>query len=297
MNGKKIAISIISLSILLGGCSFMGQSDEKEKKADDGTTPVAEYKGQGFIFVDGDKSKEIVEKNAAEIKKRAIAYMKDTYKTNVKVNNVVPARDAAVVMVEAEEPIEFHTSVIVGLDMQKKELDPSPNVWSQDGVVEGAIVSGLYAKAYKEEFIQLDSFTANEAKKYDLEGYNQKSIDKTQAGGYEQRFYYISVSSLEFPTVYKAYLQNNNLSNDSELLRSLFLKDNPDFSNVSISCRYFFKSKGLPKQEEVDKMREDLNLSKGLPKGLYSIDVYKNFIVNRVGLPNGDSTRAQELQK
>ncbi|SQC70612.1 Uncharacterised protein [Listeria fleischmannii subsp. fleischmannii] len=51
MNGKKIAISIISLSILLGGCSFMGQSDEKEKKADDGTTPVAEYKGQGFILL------------------------------------------------------------------------------------------------------------------------------------------------------------------------------------------------------------------------------------------------------
>nr|WP_254259878.1 DUF1672 family protein [Listeria fleischmannii] len=94
--------------------------------------------------------------------------MKDTYKTNVKVNNVVPARDAAVVMVEAEEPIEFHTSVIVGLDMQKKELDPLPNVWSEEGKVESGIISGLYVKAYEEEFKRLDVFTKKRSRKIQL---------------------------------------------------------------------------------------------------------------------------------
>lgn len=72
---------------------------------------------------------------------------------------MVLARDAAVVMVEAEEPIQFHTSVIVGLDMQKKELDPPSFVRSEEGEVEGAIISGLYARAYKEEFERLDAFT------------------------------------------------------------------------------------------------------------------------------------------
>jgi hypothetical protein len=294
MNGKKIAISIISLSILLGGCSFMGNSGEKEKKADEGTTPVAEYKGQGFIFVDGDKSKDIVEKNEAEIKKRAIAYMKDTYKTDVKVNNVVPARDAAVVMVEAEEPIEFHTSVIVGLDMQKKELDPLPNVWSQDGLVENAITSGLYVKAYKDEFEQLDTFTKNIAKKYELQGLNQTTIDKTHASGYEKGCYFVPIGG-QSTAVYDAYIKNPNISVSE--IRNLFLKVDSKFKDANISLNFYNKSRGVPKQEKAEQIAQDLKNETGLPKGNYSVILYDNFIVNRVGLPDGDNVRVEDIQK
>ncbi|WP_088815977.1 MULTISPECIES: DUF1672 family protein [Listeria] len=294
MNGKKIAISIIGLSILLGGCSFMGQSDEKEKKIDDGTTPVAEYKGQGFIFVDGDKSKEIVEKNEAEIKKRAIAYMKDTYKTDVKVNNVVPARDAAVVMVEAEDPIEFHTSVIVGLDMQKKKLDPPDFVRSEDGVVESAIVSGLYAKAYEAEFKRLDLFAEKEAEKYNLQGLNQETIDKTQASGYQHSYYFIP-TSIAFDDAYNAYISNPEI-NPTEI-RELFLKEDENFKNVHVALQFYSKSDGLPKQEKADKIAEDLKKEVGLPKAVYTIDIYKNFIVDRVGLPDGENISVEDIQK
>lgn len=293
---RKGAILIVGLSILLGGCSFMN-SNEKEKKADEEITPVADYKGQGFIFVDGDKSKEVVEENKEEIEKRAVTYVKNTYKTDVKVNNVVPARSAAVVMVEAEEPTSFHTSVIVGLDMKKNELDPRENVYSEEGAIEGAIVSSLYALAYKEEFAKLDSFTEQEAEKNHLQGYNQKAIDKTQTGGYEQKYYYVSIASLQFPSVYKAYMQNPDVANDSESLKKLFSKDNPDFSNISISCRYFYDAKELPSQEEVDKIGENLKASIDLPKGVYSVDIYKNAIVNRVGLPDGDSKSTEKIQK
>lgn len=62
MKYKRVVFLAVCLTLLLGGCSTMNDSKEKDKKADDGTTPVAEYKGQGFIFVDGDKSKPIVEK-------------------------------------------------------------------------------------------------------------------------------------------------------------------------------------------------------------------------------------------
>ncbi|EUJ43633.1 lipoprotein [Listeria fleischmannii FSL S10-1203] len=273
----------------------MGNSDEKEKKADDGTTPVAEYEGQGFIFVDGDKSKDIVEKNEAEIKKRAIAYMKDTYKTNVKVNNVVPARDAAVVMVEAEEPIEFHTSVIVGLDMQKKELDPAGSVHSQEGEVESAIVSGLYAKAYEAEFKRLDTISSELANEYNFEGIKQIAIDKTHASGYEQKYYFVSISSLDFPKVYQAYIENTNIT--SVALQNLFMEVENAGEKIDIPLTYFNNKKGLPEQDIVDTMGEELKKISGLPTGTYTIEVYKNFIVNRVGLPNGDSTDTAEIQK
>ncbi|MBC1399760.1 DUF1672 family protein [Listeria fleischmannii] len=291
MNGKKIAISIISLSILLGGCSFMGNSDEKEKKADDGTTPVAEYKGQGFRLVDGDKSKDIVEKNEAEIKKRAITYMKDTYKTNVKVNNVVPARDAAVVKVEAEKPIKFHTSVIVGLDMKKKELYPAGSVHSQEGEVEGAIISGLYVKAYQKEFERLDSFVEKEAKKYNLQGLNQTTIDKTQSSGYEQSYYFVPTGG-EFKTVYETYLKNPTVS--STELRELFAKET---DKMYIAIHYFNISDGLPKQKIADEIGKDLVKENGLPKGTYSTSIFKNFIVNRVGQPDGENIETGDIQK
>ncbi len=272
----------------------MGQSDEKEKKIDDGTTPVAEYKGQGFRLVDGDKSKEIVEKNEAEIKKRAIAYMKDTYKTDVKVNNVVPARDAAVVKVEAEEPIQFHTSVIVGLDMQKKKLDPPDFVRSEDGVVESAIVSGLYAKAYEAEFKRLDLFAEKEAEKYNLQGLNQETIDKTQASGYQHSYYFIP-TSIAFDDAYNAYISNPEI-NPTEI-RELFLKEDENFKNVHVALQFYSKSDGLPKQEKADKIAEDLKKEVGLPKAVYTIDIYKNFIVDRVGLPDGENISVEDIQK
>ncbi|WP_088816370.1 MULTISPECIES: DUF1672 family protein [Listeria] len=291
MKGKKIAISIIGVSILLGGCSFMGQSDEKEKKVDDGTTPVAEYEGQGFIFVDGDKSKDIVEKNEAEIKKRAIKYMKDTYKTDVKVNNVVPARDAAVVMVEAEEPIEFHTSVIVGIDPRSKELN---NTRSEEGKVESGIVSGLYAKAYKEKFVHLDTFAEKEAKENNLQGLNQATIDKTQASGYEQIYYFVPLGG-DFTTVYDAYMKNPNISVDQ--LQVLFSNENSKIEEMDIAIRYFNIGQGLPNQEIVNKIGENLKKEEGLPKGNYNIIIYKNFLVDRVGQPNGDDVRIEGIEK
>lgn len=272
----------------------MNHSDEKEKKADDGTTPVADYKGQGFYLVDGDKSEPIVKKNEAEIKKRAIAYMKDKYKTNVKVNNVVPARDAAVVMVEAEEPIQFHTSVIVGFDMQKKELDPLPNVWSEEGEVEGAIVGGLYAKAYKQEFEKLDTFTKMIAENNGLQGYNNLTIEKTHANGYEKSNFFIT-TSIDFKKTYEAYLANTNITEDK--LRALFLTEDPKFEHTHMVCNFFTKKDKLPPNEEVEKIGSKIKRNSALPKGKYDIVIYKNFIVNRVGLPNGDNISVEDIQK
>lgn len=110
---KKIILSLSAMLLLLSGCFNLNEKTEQEK-AQEGTTPVQDYVGQGFSFVDGDKSEELVKRDEEKIKQEAINYVKNTYKTDVKVNNVVPARNAAVVMVECEEPIQFHTSVIVG---------------------------------------------------------------------------------------------------------------------------------------------------------------------------------------
>ncbi|WP_321146000.1 DUF1672 family protein [Listeria monocytogenes] len=52
----------------------MSETTDQEK-AQEGTTPVQDYVGQGYSFVDGDKSAERVKKHEAEIKQVAIDYI------------------------------------------------------------------------------------------------------------------------------------------------------------------------------------------------------------------------------
>ncbi|EAC8434180.1 DUF1672 family protein [Listeria monocytogenes] len=288
---KKKIIGLLASLLLLGGCINMNEKTEQEK-AQEGTTPVQDYVGQGFSFVDGEKSAERVKQNEEEIKQKAIEYVKTKYKTNVKVNNVVPARNAAVVMVECEEPIQFHTSVIVGESINKK------GEWSarsSEGEVEQAIVSGLYAKAYETEFRNLDTFTEKLAKENNLLGLRDEAIEKTSSSGYTSNHYFIAASSLSFPSVYQAYIENQRIATDE--LKLLFAKEDPEGNILSIPMEFYSKEDKLPEQKVADNLAERLKQEKDLPKGNYMITVYKNFIVNRVGLPDGENIDVTDIIK
>ncbi|MBF2341914.1 DUF1672 family protein [Listeria welshimeri] len=288
---KKKIIGILASLLLLGGCFNMNEKTEQEK-AQEGTSPVQDYVGQGFSFVDGDKSEELVKRDEEKIKQEAINYVKNTYKTDVKVNNVVPARNAAVVMVECEEPIQFHTSVIVGKVINKE------GEWlarSDEGEIEKAIVGGLYAKAYEAEFKNLDAFVEKIAKENDLLGLQAEAINKTASDGYTNNYYFLSIFALDYPSVYNAYLENPEIS--SEELKKLFEKDDSTSKNISIPMKFYSKENILPKQEIADDLANEIKQEEGIPKGRYSVLIYKNFIVNRVGLPDGESIDVEEITK
>ncbi|MBF2460924.1 DUF1672 family protein [Listeria welshimeri] len=288
---KKIILSLSAMLLLLSGCFNLNEKTEQEK-AQEGTTPVQDYVGQGFSFVDGDKSEELVKRDEEKIKQEAINYVKNTYKTDVKVNNVVPARNAAVVMVECEEPIQFHTSVIVGKVINKE------GEWlarSNEGEVEKAIVGGLYAKAYEAEFQRLDTFAEKLAKENNLLGLRNEAIDKTAAEGYTSNHYFIVAMDVYYPSVYNAYLANQGIS--SEELRKLFEKDDPKYGHVSVPMEFYSKENNLPEQKLADDLAEELKQEKGLPRGNYMITMYKNFIVNRVGVPNGEFVSVEDIIK
>lgn len=288
---KRKIIGLLASLLLLGGCFNMNEKTEQEK-AQEGTTPVQDYVGQGYSFVDGNKSAERVKEHEEEIKQEAINYMKNTYKTDVKVNNVVPARNAAVVMVESEEPIQFHTYVIVGLILNKDEVG---NARSDEGEVEKAIVGGLYAKAYEEEFKNLDVFAEKIAKENNLLGMRAEAIDKTASDGYTSNYYFLSIFALDYPSVYNAYLENPKIS--AEELKKLFEKDDPTSKNISIPMKFFVRGNKLPEQGVADNLANDIKQEEGIPKGRYAVLIYKNFIVDRVGLPDGESVDVEGIIK
>ncbi|MBC2110557.1 DUF1672 family protein [Listeria innocua] len=288
---KRKIIGLLASLLLLGGCFNMNEKTEQEK-AQEGTTLVKDYVGQGLSFVDGNKSAERVKEHEEEIKQEAINYMKNTYKTDVKVNNVVPARNAAVVMVESEEPIQFHTYVIVGLILNKDEVG---NARSDEGEVEKAIVGGLYAKAYEEEFKNLDVFAEKIAKENNLLGMRAEAIDKTASDGYTSNYYFLSIFALDYPSVYNAYLENPKIS--AEELKKLFEKDDPTSKNISIPMKFFVRGNKLPEQGVADNLANEIKQEEGIPKGRYAVLIYKNFIVDRVGLPDGESVDVEGIIK
>ncbi|EAC8434182.1 DUF1672 family protein [Listeria monocytogenes] len=293
---KKKIIGLLASLLLLGGCFNMNEKTEQGKaqeKAQEGTTPVQEYVGQGYSFVDGDKSAERVKKHEEEIKQEAINYMKTKYKTDVKVNNVVPARNGAVVIVESEAPIQFTTSVVVKFLLNNKDEIGSGT--SDEGAVEQAIVGGLYAKAYEEEFKHLDEVTEKLASKNDLEGFTQEALDKTSPSGHQGKYYFITAINDDYLSVYNAYLNNTQIS--SKELQALFIKDDPTSKNMTIVVNYFSKNDKLPKQAVVDNLADEFQKESNLPRGFYPIDLFKNLIVNRVGLPDGEHIQAEVFIK
>ncbi|MBC2061569.1 DUF1672 family protein [Listeria marthii] len=289
---KKQIIGLLASLLLLGGCFNINGKTEQEK-AQEGTTPVQDYVGQGYSFVDGNKSAERVKKHEEEIKQAAINYMKTKYKTDVKVNNVVPARNGAVVIVESEAPIQFTTSVVVKFMLNKKDEIGSGS--SSEGAVEQAIIGGLYAKAYEAEFHHLDEFAEELAGKYNLEGYTEEALSKTSPSGYQWKYYFVTVWYDDYLSPYEAYLANPNVS--AEELRILFNKVDPDSKNISIPMAFFSKEDKVPEQKLADKLAEEIKQEEGIPKGSYMVTLYKNFIVNRVGLPDGENVDVEGITK
>ncbi|MBC1620833.1 DUF1672 family protein, partial [Listeria welshimeri] len=166
---------------------------------------------------------------------------------------------------------------------------------SNEGEVEKAIVGGLYAKAYEAEFKNLDAFVEKIAKENNLLGLQAEAINKTASDGYTNNYYFLSIFALDYPSVYNAYLENPKIS--SEELKKLFEKDDSTSKNISIPMKFYSKENILPKQEIADDLANEIKQEEGIPKGRYSVLIYKNFIVNRVGLPDGESIDVEGIIK
>lgn len=166
---------------------------------------------------------------------------------------------------------------------------------SDEGAVEQAIIGGLYAKAYEAEFHHLDEFAEELAEKYDLVGYTEEALDKTLPFGYQGKYYFVTLGYINYLSVYNAYLTNPKISAND--LRTLFRKDDSTGEKMTIAMRFFMEGNQLPEQEFVDNIAEEVLQEPNLPEASYPITIYKNFIVNRVGLPNGENIDVEGVTK
>jgi len=179
------------------------KADEKKQAEASEYMPVQDYTGQGYSFDNGEETGKFANQHRKQIVEKVKQYFRQKYHLDITVHQIYGATDAAVVFVESKKDPKFHTSVIVGIDLENKKIG---NVGAYEGSVEGAITSGLYVMAYEKEFQRLDDFCTAITKEYPVIGRTKEAVDHTASTGFTTPYYYTSTSDLIFPEAYHAFL-------------------------------------------------------------------------------------------
>lgn len=98
---KKLILSSLGLSLVLTGCSDLVVQMKKQLKNKQQYKNKSKLTREGYELDNGEKTDKIAEVNREEIDGAVKAFFRGTYKTEVKVHNVVSAVDGATVFVES----------------------------------------------------------------------------------------------------------------------------------------------------------------------------------------------------
>ena len=227
----------MSVSLLLGGCLNMGNILDEEKAGEarkeayekENYVRIQDYTGEGYTLRNTRKETgQIAEANREELEEAVEAFFLEDYKTKVVVHNIVSAVEGVSVFVESVGEPHFYTFAIVPIDVKNKKVEID-RVWSQEGQVENAIQSGLYAMAFEQEFSKLDEYFDGLARKFPIAGSPVAAIEKVGADGFATPYYYMSTVGETFTNVLELYLNNPSITKKGEC-QYLCVNDNPTFS-------------------------------------------------------------------
>jgi hypothetical protein len=270
---------------MLGGCSDMNKTGiekttdkqtatQEEKQTEDVFVSVQDYKGEGYELDNGEKTDKIAEANREEIDEAVKAFFQDTYKTEVVVHNVVGAVDGATVFVESVGEPHFYTFAIVPIKGDKVLTD---KIWSQEGQVEDAIMTGLFAMIFDEEIAVLNLHLEKVVNENSVTGITKEALQNVHAGGFSTPYYYIDTTGDKFDILLDEYLKNPEKS--SEEWKGFFSRDMYESEDIITTVYLYMEGKNLePDKVVFDKIVSVIEETEGIPKGSYSIYLNDNLV-------------------
>ena len=301
---NKIYYVIVGFLLLLGGCDGMEvtndgepkNSDEKNVYEEENLVRIQDYRGEGFELRGSQKETgEIAEENRAEIEKAVQTFFKENYKTDVTIHNIVSAADGVSVFVESVGEPHFYTFAIVPVDVKNKEVKVD-SVWSQDGQVENAIQSGLYAMAFDQKFQKLDEYFNKLVQDYTVVGRPMEVIENVRADGFATPYYYMSTVGDTFETILDMYLEDPEISKED--IMSYFHHNEFDTKFAIITVYLFMEEAGTePDNEIFTTIVSDLKELDGIPRGEYTVILNDNLVDKRTGIGTKDNTLRTDKEK
>ncbi|WP_172373585.1 DUF1672 family protein [Sporosarcina jiandibaonis] len=257
---------------------------------------IQDYKGEGFELRGSLKETgEIAQNNLEDIEIAVQDFFKEKYKTDVTVHNIVSAADGVSVFVESVGEPHFYTFAIVPVDVKNKEVK-TDSVWSQEGQVENAIQSGLYAMAYDQKFQKLDEYFNKLVKEYPVVGRPLEVIENVRADGYATPYYYMSTVGETFESILEMYLENPNISKEDIMA---YFHHNEFDTKYAIITVYLFmeEADAEPDNEIFSAIVSDLNELEGIPRGEYTVLLNDNLVDKRRGIGTKDNTLRTDKDK
>ena len=284
MKNNKMAVAIVSTTLLLGGCNMEVESKKEPEITGKGDVAldassfvsVQDYTGEEYTLQDGEETDKIAEANREEIEQAVKDFFLNNYKTEVKIHNIVGAVDGASVFVESIGEPHFYTFAIVPIDVENEKVEVD-KVWSQEGQIEDAITTGLYAMIHDQEFSTLDNYLEKLIEENPLVGTRIEAVEKVGANGFATPYYYTSAAGEYFTELYNKYIENPTISKE-ELKSSMKKYDlNSNLMLITITL-YMKESDTDPDEVLYDKIVSDIEQMEGLPRGSYSVILHDNLI-------------------
>ncbi|HCW8457847.1 TPA: DUF1672 domain-containing protein [Staphylococcus aureus] len=269
---KKIIGSVLTTTLILGGCSAMENESNKDTNTETKSVPeemeASKYVGQGFQPPAEKDAIEFAKKHRKEFEKVGEQFFKDNFGLKVKATNVVGKDDGVEVYVHCEDHgIVFNASLPLYKDAihQKGSMRSNDNGDDMSMMV-GTVLSGFEYRAQKEKYDNLYKFFKENEKKYQYTGFTKEAINKTQNVGYQNEYFYITYLSRNLKE-YRKYYEPLIHKNDKEFKEGMqqARKELDYTANTDAVSTLFSTKKNFTKDNTVDDVIELSNKLKEKP--------------------------------
>ncbi|HGN7327070.1 TPA: DUF1672 domain-containing protein [Staphylococcus aureus] len=269
---KKFIGSVLTTTLILGGCSAMENESNKDTNTETKSVPeemeASKYVGQGFQPPAEKDAIEFAKKHRKEFEKVGEQFFKDNFGLKVKATNVVGKDDGVEVYVHCEDHgIVFNASLPLYKDAihQKGSMHSNDNGDDMSMMV-GTVLSGFEYRAQKEKYDNLYKFFKENEKKYQYTGFTKEAINKTQNVGYQNEYFYITYLSRNLKE-YRKYYEPLIHKNDKEFKEGMqqARKELDYTANTDAVSTLFSTKKNFTKDNTVDDVIELSNKLKEKP--------------------------------
>ncbi|HDG8398888.1 TPA: DUF1672 domain-containing protein [Staphylococcus aureus] len=269
---KKFIGSVLTTTLILGGCSAMENESNKDTNTETKSVPeemeASKYVGQGFQPPAEKDAIEFAKKHRKEFEKVGEQSFKDNFGLKVKATNVVGKDDGVEVYVHCEDHgIVFNASLPLYKDAihQKGSMRSNDNGDDMSMMV-GTVLSGFEYRAQKEKYDNLYKFFKENEKKYQYTGFTKEAINKTQNVGYQNEYFYITYLSRNLKE-YRKYYEPLIHKNDKEFKEGMqqARKELDYTANTDAVSTLFSTKKNFTKDNTVDDVIELSNKLKEKP--------------------------------
>ncbi|HDG8446876.1 DUF1672 domain-containing protein [Staphylococcus aureus] len=302
---KKFIGSVLTTTLILGGCSAMENESNKDTNTETKSVPeemeASKYVGQGFQPPAEKDAIEFAKKHRKEFEKVGEQFFKDNFGLKVKATNVVGKDDGVEVYVHCEDHgIVFNASLPLYKDAihQKGSMRSNDNGDDMSMMV-GTVLSGFEYRAQKEKYDNLYKFFKENEKKYQYTGFTKEAINKTQNSGYENEYFYIvaNIPTLqEYRKYYEPLIKKNNLNFKKGMKQAR--KGVGYKAAIEVHTTLFSRSSNFSKDKKLDDV---IDLSESTKKLHLNFENTKIFLqlakstisTNRVNYSDNESIRIE----